>query len=268
MNKDNNIIDKILELKENKKINAIFQYCERLNQARVHDENLPYEYILVYDNLDDFDEGVIENFSDYILVYKDEYIYKLILSNYIKLVFDIREDFDYDKEYEKNSLLKLIYDRDNHYKNMRVPTDISSRLIKPSEEEFYNLTIDFFSIIYDVGQSMVNDKLLSSQIIFEKARRKFIKMSEYYIGSEYDFMINLGENGANIIAYLDSDIYNKMIKLVSSDNYERMWTTIFETCSLFRKFGLNVGNKLEYTYPKKTDVEIMKFLRRAWNEKN
>lgn len=259
----------IKTLINDKNIKGIFQYGDRLNRAGIKDTSLPYEYILVLDDIEKFDfsnicflkNSILENTKEV----NGQLIHIFINGEYCKYIFKLRENFDYEKEYNMNSLIELIYDRDGAYGDNLVSNDIKDRLKKPGEEDFKTLVLDFFTLIYDSSKAMENNQIYRSQILFEEGRRLLLDMVEYYIGSEYDFLINLGNRGKNIRAYLDKEIYDKLVESTSSSDMEKMWTSIFNSASIFRKLGLEVSNVLEYEYPKKTDVEILRYLRKAFN---
>lgn len=266
------IFQSIFFIKDKYNINTIIKQGDRLNNAVIKDETLAYEGILVVDDLDKFNERFFYEIGDVILLWsdksKDEYDYVVIFKefDYDKLKIKIRESIDIEKVFLENSLSEIYYDRENIYDKTKVANDITQRLIRPDENEFYQEANSFFSLIYEVGLSMKNDEVLRSQLLYEEARRKLLKMAEIYVGSEYDFLVNTGNLGKNINAYIDKDLFNKIVESVSKLNKEQMWTSIFNTCTVYRKFGLKASENLSYSYPKKTDVEIIKFLRKIWEE--
>lgn len=267
---ERDLIKEISQRADKYKITAIIQEGDKLNKAAVYDSSLPYEVLLVVEEPAGFDHSLFEELGEKILGYvhenKDERVFEYIYRGSIKLIARVRSKEGINENIRKNSLSQIILDRDNIIEPIRVPTDLTQRTKEPSPLEYFNLINEFYSKIYDVGISMMKDEKVRTCYIFEEARRVLLKMAEYNIGAKYDFKVNPGDNGKNMGVYLDKDQYELMLNSISEIEEEPMWTSIFNSCSLFRKLAMEVAEKLNFQYLKKTDVEIIKFLRSIWEK--
>lgn len=252
------------------KIKALVQEGDKLNKAAVYDSSLPYEVLIVVEDPSKFDQALFDELGEkilgYVKEYEDERVFEYIYKDRIKLIARVRSMEGINENIRKNSLSQIILDKDNIIDPIRVPTDLTQRTKEPSDLEYFNLINEFYSKIYDVGISMMKDEKVRTFYIFEEARRLLLKMAEFNIGAKYDFKVNPGVNGKNMGVYLEKDQYELILNSISEIDDESMWTSIFNACSLFRKLSMEVADKLNFKYLKKTDVEIIKFLRSIWEK--
>ncbi|MDY3052781.1 MAG: aminoglycoside 6-adenylyltransferase [Ndongobacter sp.] len=168
----------------------------------------------------------------------------------------------------RDTLCEVLLDKDARYGARPKPTDLSHRTRKPEERE-YRLWCDrFFYEVVDAAMSLEQDEMIPAQFALARARRWLLRMTEAGAASTADFSINLGVDGKNLKAYLDASCYEHFLNAFAFSKMDSIWNSLFQSCVLFRKMGLLVGEKCGYEYPKRADVEILQMLRQIWEERH
>lgn len=178
--------------------------------------------------------------------------------NKIKLVFLETENLE---KYIKNvSNYSAIIDKDKLTKkiNQEVVSSIKEDL---NSDDFYQEAISFFLKLIEVGVAVSKKNLVYANYLYDNSKLQMLDLTRIYIGIKYDFNVGVGRYGENLKQYLDKDYYEDYIRIFNTFNEEKFWTSIFSLGSLYRKLGLEITRKMEFSYPKKEDVDSMSYLK-------
>ena len=75
-----------------------------------------------------------------------------------------------------------------------------------------------------------------------------------------------GEYGQNLIHTLEADIKEELLLTFKTNDITEIYGAIFAACQLFRKIGMQLSEKFNFSYPKKDDVYTLKLLRKNYKK--
>ena len=279
MNRDNVLSTMMKILYSNKNMVCLLETGDRVNLLASQDSLAPIKIIVGVKDLDEYRllediKEVIEN--SYILNKEDglklrnNYFGNVL--RYVSIIDDITiVDITFFK-YEEvqsyidvDSLCKIHVDKNNLLVGNAKVTDVKYRQLKPTQKEFLKCCNEFFIVALKLARGLHNGEVVYGMNLFEELEEQLRLMTSYYIGSQYDFSVNIGAYYKDMKTYLDKAHYEKFLEIYPSPSIDKLWTSLFNACMLFRKEGLFVSEKLEYDYPKVADREIVKHIRNIWN---
>lgn len=180
----------------------------------------------------------------------------------IDLSFHVLNDLD--RRLNKHSLSKVLLDKDHLIKNLPSPSEKSYLIKRPSELEFIKTLNDCWWIQTYVAKGIWREELPYAKYMFDVIVMECIKkLVNWYIGLNYDWKVNTGKCGKWFKRYLEDDIYQEFISLYPSIDYEKMWHQLFKAGEFIQKLGLVIANKLEFSYPMQTDVNVREYLEKV-----
>ena len=97
-------------------------------------------------------------------------------------------------------------------------------------------------------------------------RDELFKLLNWYIIDKFNQGMDAGESGKNFIHTLEADLKEELILTFRSNDIMDFYSSIFASCQLFRKVGMKLGEKFEFSYPKKDDVYTLKLLRKNFKK--
>ena len=77
-------------------------------------------------------------------------------------------------------------------------------------------------------------------------RPMFMKMIEWYIGTETNFSVSFGKAGKFMKNYLPGSLYDKILSTYSDHQAENNWKSLFAMTELFGQLAQIVANKLKF----------------------
>ncbi|NLW52205.1 MAG: aminoglycoside 6-adenylyltransferase [Tissierellia bacterium] len=178
--------------------------------------------------------------------------------NKIKIVF---LETIHLEDYVKNiSNYSVLVDKDKLAKkiNLEVASNIKNEL---NSEEFYQEGVSFFINLIEVGVAVSKKNIVYANYLFDQTKAQMLELTRIYIGQKYDFNVGVGKFGENVKQYLDKEFYEAYLRIFNTYNDEKFWTSIFTLGGLYRKLGLEIARKMDFSYPKKEDVDSMSYLK-------
>lgn len=263
---------------EDENIKCMIETGDRTNPNIKKDEL--YDYIIVY-GVEDLNEyrssrKIEEYFESLIILQKKEGTkflkqfsqnsirYLLVLDDITKLDLTFILYRDAQDYLNKDSLSKVLLDKEELLEGPEEISEANYLQHRPSEQEFMNCCNNFFIVVLNIGKGLYHDKVLYSINIYMEAKKYLDEMTAYYIGCNHNFGVNVGQHYEHFKTYLPEDHYEHYLEIYPQPDRDKLWTSLFKLCMLFRKEGLAVAEKLDYHYPKLADRDIIKKLREIW----
>ncbi len=94
------------------------------------------------------------------------------------------------------------------------------------------------------------------------------KMTEWYIGVNYDFSVSSGKMGKYFKKYLSTSIYEMYTKTYSDSNYEHLWDSVFIACDMFHLLAVSVANYLHVLYNQREENAMLEYINKVKTECN
>lgn len=258
----------------NEKIRALALCGEAVNRAAVKKHFPLYEWYLAVAGDFHLDHVVWKTIFGETPILAGGFSQGLRKEDRIRLAFEGGVRFNltfYDPTYlspalEEESLHRLLVDKDQQMTEQQEPTDLSHRCKRPDEGQCQLWCSRFFSSVMDAVISLHRGEVLSSQLFLENARQPLLEISKAATAFDADFRLNLGDHGENLSAYMDEVCYDHLLRSFAFSEVARIWDAIFQACMLFRKSGLKLDQAGIFSYPRRTDVELLRLFRGFWEE--
>ena len=265
---------------DNKNIICLLETDDRMNSSITDDGLLDFKFIIGVKDLTDelkLLESVEEIIKDSYILHKQENLsvmnnYFVNLIRYITILKDITKvDFtfmryeDIQSYIDLDSLCKIHIDKEDKLIGNAKITDVKYRQLQPTNREYIKCCNEFFIKSLAVAKGIYRGEIVYSMNVYRELHDRLQTMTNYYIGCEYGFSVNIGKKNKNIITYLEVNHYDKFLESFPVPDKDKLLNILYNTFMLFRKEGLLVAEKLNFEYPKEADREIIKYIRELCN---
>jgi aminoglycoside 6-adenylyltransferase len=206
-------------------------------------------------SLGENDEAV--GFS-YLMLFKDGNRIDLTLFPLEK----VKTDFKID------SLTIVWLDKDRLFTNVPPSNDTGYYIRKPTEKEFLDTCNEFWWVSTYVAKGLLRDEITYAKEMLETAvRPMFMKLIEWKIGVETDFLVSIGKAGRFLNKYLTNDNYNSVLATYADFDIENNWKSLFVMADLFGQFANELSGKLKFRYNKTEEQNTIEYLKLLHGEK-
>ena len=150
---------------------------------------------------------------------------------------------------KKDSLCKILIDKNNYLPKIPESSDKDYWVIKPTQEQFLACCNEFWWCTNNLAKGLARKEILYVQDMTNFVVRKELeKMLSWKVGIKTDFKVSVGKSAKYISKYLDKEIYENYLKTFFTCDIESAWKSIFFMCDLFEKTALEVAKQFGYTY--------------------
>ena len=152
---------------------------------------------------------------------------------------------------KKDSLCKILIDKNNYLPKIPESSDKDYWVKKPTQEQFLACCNEFWWCTNNLAKGLARKEILYVQDMANFVVRKELeKMLSWKVGIKTDFKVSVGKSAKYISKYLESDIYENYLKTFFTCDIEAAWKSIFLMCDLFEKMAVEVSSFLQYKYNK------------------
>ena len=150
---------------------------------------------------------------------------------------------------KKDSLCKILIDKNNYLPAIPESSDNDYWVKKPTQEQFLACCNEFWWCTNNLAKGLARKEILYVQDMANFVVRKELeKMLSWKVGIKTDFKVSVGKSAKYISKYLDKEIYENYLKTFFTCDIEAAWKSIFLMCDLFEKTALEVAKQFGYTY--------------------
>ncbi|MGV3465073.1 MAG: aminoglycoside 6-adenylyltransferase [Heyndrickxia sp.] len=263
---------------EDERIRAVYMNGSRTNPNVPKDIFQDYDIVYVVTETTSFinEEHWIDIFGELLMHQEPDKVDKLLGLNmdfnlsygYLMLFTDgNRIDLHIETKekmlegYTKDKLTIPLLDKDNILPLIAEPTDIDYQVKKPTEPMYMGCCNDFWWCLQNVAKGIWRNELPYAKQMFEYViRGRLDEMVSWWIGMKNDFQISTGKMGKYFKRYLPESYWEMYEKTYSDNQYDNFWDAIFVTCELFRVLAKDVADNLSFTYVRKDDQNMTKYL--------
>jgi len=258
------------------RIREILMNGSRVNPSISKDIFQDYDIINLVTDVEPFkDENyILSHFRETIIIQKPEdkiypppvgdgsynYNMQFVDGNRIDLSFFNINRID---ELTKDSLTKVLLDKDHIIPNLPDPSE-SSYLIKEPTEKLFNDCCDEF--IFGLGSHIPKtiwrkELPLLKTYIDVVLRKPLINMFEWDIGIKTGFKKSIGKAERYLQKHLEPEIWKEFEQTYADSNYDNIWNSLFVFYNLFKKTAESVAQEYGFQFPEEDSIRALDFLK-------
>ncbi|MBS5989147.1 aminoglycoside 6-adenylyltransferase [Anaerococcus hydrogenalis] len=136
----------------------------------------------------------------------------------------------------------------------------------PRGFEFDEASKNFYSLALDVSFYLMSRDMISAGFKMQAMRDELFKLLNWYIIDKFNRAKDAGEFGENLIHTLEADIKEDVLMTFGAKDIGDIYNSIFKACQLYRRIGMELADKFDFTYPKRDDVYTLKLLRKNYKK--
>lgn len=169
-------------------------------------------------------------------------------------------------DFENDSLTIVWLDKDSLFPNVSQPTDKDYHIQKPTEKEFLDTCNEFWWVSTYVAKGLLRNEITYAKEMLETtARPMFMKIIEWFIGTETNFSVMFGKGGKFMKQNLSGTRYEKILATYSDQRLENNWESLFIMMELFGELAFTVANKLGFQYNSNEETNVLTYLKASYN---
>lgn len=155
-----------------------------------------------------------------------------------------------EKYLKSNEARKILLDKDNRTTALVVSTEDPYRISNPNEKEFIDCSNEFWWVSTYIAKALWREELpLAKNIMEGPVREMLMTMLNWHIGIRTDFKVSTGKGGKNIQKYVESHVWNKLVRTYPDGNYKNIWQSLFNMCDLFEKLSIEISQTFDFDLP-------------------
>lgn len=267
------IIEKFKDYsKSNEKVKAIFFVKEDNNSEYFANIYVVFADIIISKIKEDLEKV----FDDYAIINKRKDSFEFDKKNQQFTKFEL-----YTNDSTKISINIIVEDRASEFIklclgnveficdeiNLKEEIEEKKFLYKlPREFEFDECAKNFFSLALDVSFNLMSRDMICAGFKMQAMRDELFRLLNWYVVDKFNQGMDAWESGKNFVHTLEADIKDELLLTFMSKDIMDTYGAIFSACQLFRKIGMKLAEKFEFTYPKKDDVYTLKLLRKNFKK--
>lgn len=162
----------------------------------------------------------------------------------------------------KDSLTVVLLDKDDLVGPIKQANESDYLPQPPSEKAFYDCCNEFWWVSAYVAKGLWRGELPYARTMLDHyTRGELLKMLNWYIGINTNFLKNPGKYGKYIQRYLEPELWELLEQTYANADYERTWDALFAMCQLFRTAAVRVADHFRFQYAYGYDEKVSVHLR-------
>lgn len=276
MRSEEEVIAQILHVaNSNDSIRTVLLTGSRANPNATKDKFQDFDIIYIVTQLDRFvqDKHWIDVFGERLILQlpgemtigeKDNcsFHYLMLFRDAIRIDLTL---FPIDKlhtEFKRSSLITLLLDKDNLFEKLPPPSETDFLIKRPTAQEFTDCCNEFWWVSTYVAKGLWRNEVTYAKKMMEiPVRSMFLKIIEWYIGTESAFTVSFGAGGRNMKRYLSPTLYAKILSTYPDSNIENMWNALFLMTLIFDELAINVARTMAFNYNKNEAHNVTEYLK-------
>ena len=276
MRSEQELLDLILNTaRQDERIRAVLMNGSRANPAAPTDIFQDYDIVYIVSDINSFkhDPDWIDCFGERMILQLpddmddpppmggDHYAYLMQFcdGNRIDLgIFPIAKL----NELPKDSQTLLLLDKDGIIGPVP-PADDSDYFPKPpTVKQYTDCCNEFWWVSPYVAKGLWRGEIIYAKVMLDQfVREQLMKMLNWYIGVKTQFSKNPGKFGKYYQKYLETELWEMLLKTYADASYEGNWEALLTAGDLFRMIALQVADHFGYEYPAADDERVSAHLR-------
>ncbi|MBI5806726.1 aminoglycoside 6-adenylyltransferase [candidate division TA06 bacterium] len=271
MRTEKEILDLILNTaNEDDRIRAVILNGSRANPNALKDIFQDYDIVYLVTDVMPFRRNYdwIKRFGELMILQTPEdmedpqpagdgnYTYLMQFADGNRIDLSIRHVTQVNKVTKDSQSISLL-DKDGIVETLPLPSDADYLPRPPSEKQFADCCNEFWWVCPYVAKGLWRDELVYAKHMLDNVvREKLVKMLEWHIGIKTGFSKNPGKMGKYFKNYLEPEMWQQLTRTYSGSDFEDIWRSLFNICTLFRTVSTQVAGHFDYKYPSEDDKKV------------
>lgn len=193
----------------------------------------------------------------------DEFSYLMLFEDGNRIDLTLFPKDKLTSHFKTDSLTIVWLDKDQLFTDIPLPSEKDYLITQPTEKEFLDTCNEFWWLSTYVAKGLLRNQITYAKETLENyVRPMFMKMIEWYIGTETAFKISFGKAGKFMKNYLPEETYNKILATYADARLQNNWDALFVMTELFCQFASTVGEKLDFFYNKTEEINVKEYLKK------
>jgi len=197
-----------------------------------------------------------ENFSfSYLMLFKD--------GTRIDLTLFPKDNLG--TNFYSDSLTIVWLDKDHIFGNIEKSSDKDYLIKYPSERAFRESCNEFWWTTTNVAKGISRNEITYAKEMLETVvRPMFMKIVEWYIGVNTNFLVSFGKGGKFMSKHLPGELYSKILLTYSDHQAENNWQSLVGMADLFGQLAKAVAGKLKFGYDLEEEQNAISYLKQCY----
>jgi aminoglycoside 6-adenylyltransferase len=192
------------------------------------------------------------------------YLMLFMDGNRIDLTLFPIENFKTDFAFDSLTIAWL--DKDNLFPNVPLSTDANYHIQKPTEKNFLEVCNEFWWVSTYISKGLLRNEITYAKEMLETTvRPMFMKIIEWFIGTETNFSISFGKGGKFMKQYLSGKQYDNILATYSDQHLENNWKSLLLMAELFGEFAATIADRLNFQYNLNEQQNVMTYLKASYD---
>jgi aminoglycoside 6-adenylyltransferase len=263
--------------REDKRIRAILLQGSRANKNINPDPHQDFDIVLIVTQMEQYiaDHGWTSLFGERLIwqlpdemeignnliIEKSSFHYLMLFKDGTRIDLTLFPMEKLKSHFKPDSLTILWLDKDELFTGIEMPSDKDYLIRRPAEKEFLDTCNEFWWVCLYISKGLLRKEITYAKAMMEgPVRKMFMRMIEWYIGTETKFSVSFGKDGKFMKEYLDENAYKAILETYPDYKSENIWNSLFKMTELFSKYANHVSRELVYKYNPDEQENVKKYL--------
>lgn len=265
MRTEKKIVNLVLSVAQNdKRIRAVGINGSRTNPNVPKDEFQDYDIVYLVTDMDEFiqDRRWVDIFGKRIMMQTPEamslfppelggwFSYLMLFEDGNRIDLMLIPVEDLDRYLNNDQLIRILLDKDGTIPQLPLPSDKQFHVKKPSLSFYDDCCNEFWWTSTYVAKGLCRDELLyAAEHLSQYVLKSLLRMLSWKVGLETKFGVSVGKSYKYLKNYLDQETYSNLMQIYCMTTIQECWNSLFRACELFKSISVEVGHKMEFTFP-------------------
>jgi aminoglycoside 6-adenylyltransferase len=192
----------------------------------------------------------------------DSFTYLMQFEDGNRIDLTLLKKSDENSSFRLDSLTMVWLDKDALFSDIPNSSESDYLIRQPTKKQFEETCNEFWWVCTYVAKGLVRNEITyAKQMLETVVRPMFMKMIEWYIGTETKFSVSFGKYGKFSKNYIADKTYQKILKTYSDHQLENNWNALFLMTELFGEFAVSVSTKMSFSYNLREEENVSNYLR-------
>jgi len=259
------------------RIRSVLLQGSRANPLVIPDRFQDFDIVFIVDQMDSFtaDHGWTSLFGDRMIwqlpdemqtvqdtgVQSPGFHYLMLFTDGVRIDLTLFPAEKMKSHFTRDSLTVVWLDKDSLFTAIDLPGDKDYLIRKPAEKEFAECCNEFWWVSTYITKGLARKQISYTKAMMEgPVRKMFMRMIEWYIGTETKFSVSFGMSGKMMKTHLDQKEYKKILKTYPDYKIKNIRKSLFLMTDLFSKYAEQVSEILHYDYNQDEYMIVKEYL--------
>lgn len=171
-------------------------------------------------------------------------------------------NYEHYHSMHKDSLSKVLLDKDNLFPGLPTPSEKDYLPIKPKQIDFSNCVNEFFWVSTYVAKGLLRDEIIYAKSVLEQNVRPMLqRLLIWKAAIDTGWSKNMGAHGKYLHKYLDSSLYLCFEKTYCDASKDSNWTALLSMTSLFNQVACEIKRYFNFQYDESESQAVIQYLK-------